>query len=119
MSDSFANPGANSGGGADSGTEPELIPRNSSQSVTLDGRSLILVNRQGELFLYENNCPHANETLDPMGGSLSDTSGDLLHCQRHNAQFIAATGECVAGPCMGEHLTAVPFTLAAGQIYLD
>lgn len=95
------------------------LPDNSSQSVTLDGRSLILAKCQGELFLFENNCPHANETLDPMGGTISNGSGDLLRCQRHGAEFLATTGECVAGPCMGETLTPVAFTLAGGQIYLD
>ncbi|WOJ98066.1 Rieske 2Fe-2S domain-containing protein [Congregibacter brevis] len=104
----------------DSPNAPSLsIADNSSQSVTLEGRSLILVNRRGELFLFENNCPHANESMDPLGGSLSDDSGDLIRCQRHGAEFLAHTGECVAGPCMGETLTPVAFTLAGGQIYLD
>ncbi|WP_439102741.1 Rieske (2Fe-2S) protein [Congregibacter sp.] len=92
---------------------------NSSQSVTLEGRSLILVKRRDEFFLFENICPHTRETLAPLGGSLSDDSGDLIHCQRHGAEFLAETGECVAGPCMGESLTPVGFTIAAGQIYLD
>jgi nitrite reductase/ring-hydroxylating ferredoxin subunit len=95
------------------------IPENSSCSVTLEGRSFILVNRHGEVFLYENNCPHANESLDPMGGSLSDASGELIRCQRHGAEFLASTGECVAGPCLGEQLQPVAFTAAGDQIYLD
>jgi len=104
---------------ADAGTAALPIADNSTQSVTLDGRALLLVNRGGELFLYENNCPHASETLDPMGGSLSDASGDLIHCQRHGAEFLAASGECVSGPCLGEQLTAVAFTLVESDIYLD
>jgi nitrite reductase/ring-hydroxylating ferredoxin subunit len=43
----------------------------------------------------------------------------LFQCQRHAAQFLPATGECVAGPCLGENLTAMPFTLSGGDIYLD
>ncbi|EAQ97324.1 Rieske (2Fe-2S) protein [Congregibacter litoralis] len=97
----------------------EEMTDNSSQSVTLEGRSLILVKRRDEFFLFENNCPHTRETLDPLGGSLSDDSGDLIHCQRHGAEFLVQTGECVGGPCMGESLTPVAFTIAAGQIYLD
>jgi len=105
----------------DSELGPALLsmPDNSSQSVTLEGRSLILAKRRGAFFLYDNNCPHASESLDPMGGSLSDESGDLLRCQRHGAEFLSDTGECVAGPCMGESLTPIAFTLAGGQIYLD
>lgn len=100
-------------------TTPLPLANNSSRSVTLDGRQLLLVNVGGELYLYENICPHAHETLDPLGGSLSDDSGELIHCQRHNAEFLAATGECVAGPCMGESLLPVAFTAVGDQIYLD
>ena len=95
------------------------IPENSTASLTLEGRSLLLVNSGGELFLYENNCPHTRETLDPMGGSTSDETGSLIHCQRHAAEFLASSGECVAGPCMGEFLTPVAFTAVNGEIYLD
>lgn len=98
---------------------PLPLANNSSRSVTLEGRHLLLVNVDGELFLYENNCPHAQDTLDPMGGSVSDASGQLIHCQRHNAEFLATTGECVAGPCMGESLAPVAFTAVEDQIYLD
>lgn len=101
--------------------EPTLLPlnENSSRSVTLDGRSLILVDRRKELFLFENNCPHAQETLDPLGGSLSSAGGDLLKCQRHGAEFLVQTGECVSGPCLGESLRPVAFTLVGNDIYLD
>ena len=95
------------------------LPDNSSVSVTLEGRTLILVKHRGELYLYANSCPHTGESLDPMGGELGRGGGELLRCQRHGAEFLAASGECVAGPCQGEHLTPVPFTLAGDQIYLD
>jgi nitrite reductase/ring-hydroxylating ferredoxin subunit len=95
------------------------LPRNSTRSVTVEGRALILVDRGGELYAYENNCPHANETLDPMGGSISSHDGLLLRCQRHAAEFLADTGECVSGPCLGESLTAVAVLAVGGDIYLD
>ena len=43
----------------------------------------------------------------------------LISCQRHAAEFLSHTGECVAGPCQGEFLTPVPFTLSNEGIYLD
>lgn len=95
------------------------IPENSSQSLTLEGRNLLLVNCGGQLHLYENNCPHAQETLDPLGGSLSDETGEILRCQRHAAEFLARSGECIGGPCFGESLTAVAFTAVGSDIYLD
>ena len=92
---------------------------NASTSLTADFRQLLLVKRNGELFLYENSCPHTRETLDPMGGSVAGAGALLITCQRHAAEFLSDTGECVAGPCQGEFLTQVPFTLSNGDIYLD
>ena len=95
------------------------LAENSSRSVTIEGRPLILARHGGERFLYANLCPHAAETLDPLGGNLSNEAGDLLRCQRHGAEFLTHTGECVAGPCMGEYLEAVAFTAVGDDIYLD
>jgi nitrite reductase/ring-hydroxylating ferredoxin subunit len=95
------------------------FPDNSTRSVQCGHMGLLVVRRAGQLFLYENRCPHTRETLDPAGGSLASGDGLLIECQRHAAQFIADTGECVAGPCLGEKLQAIPYTLSDGTIYLD
>lgn len=95
------------------------IPNNSSRAITLAGRELLLVRRHDEFFLYHNRCPHTDETLDPMGGSIVSADGLLFTCQRHGAEFIADTGECVGGPCQGERMEPVAFTLSQGEIYLD
>lgn len=97
----------------------EDMPNNSSRALTVEGRELLLVHRHGEFYLYENRCPHTAETLDPMGGSIVSDDGLLFTCQRHGAEFIADTGECVGGPCQGEFLAPVAFTLSGGQLYLD
>lgn len=98
---------------------PITIPNNSSCSVTIDGREMLLIHRHGEHYLYNNRCPHTEETLDPMGGSIVSEDGLLFTCQRHGAEFVADTGECVGGPCQGERMEPVAFTLSGGQIYLD
>ena len=82
-------------------------------------RELLVVNRNGELFLYENKCPHVNDSLDPMGGSVARAAAQMVFCQRHGAEFLSHTGECVSGPCLGEFLNVIPFTLSNGDIYLD
>jgi nitrite reductase/ring-hydroxylating ferredoxin subunit len=97
----------------------EDFPDNSTKSIEAGHLSLLVMRRGAQLFIYENLCPHTRETLDPEGGSLATSNSLLIQCQRHAAEFIADTGECVAGPCMGETLTAIPFTLSAGDIYLD
>ena len=95
------------------------FPDNSTHGLLFEQLSMLVVRHAGQLFIYENNCPHTRETLNPMGGSLTTDNGMLFQCQRHAAQFLPATGECVAGPCQGENLTAIPFTLSGGDIYLD
>ena len=97
----------------------EDIPDNSTSSIMVDQRSLLLVKRAGDLFIYDNHCPHTGESLDPMGGSVASADGLLIQCQRHAAEFVSTTGECVAGPCQGEQLEIVPFTLSGGDVYLD
>jgi nitrite reductase/ring-hydroxylating ferredoxin subunit len=97
----------------------EDFAENSSSSIQVGYLALLVIKRAGQLFLYHNKCPHTQDTLDPMGGSVASDDGLLIHCQRHAAEFITDTGECVAGPCQGESLSAVAFTLSNGDIYLD
>lgn len=95
------------------------FPDNSATGVQVAGHELLVVRRAGEFFVYRNLCPHTRETLDPMGGSVASEDGLLLRCQRHAAEFLSDTGECVAGPCQGERLEPVPFTVGGGDLYLD
>ena len=92
---------------------------NSTSSIQVDYLYLLLVKSRGELFLYENKCPHVLDTLDPQGGSVASADGSLIHCQRHGAEFLPDSGECVSGPCLGESLNPIAFTLSNGDIYLD
>lgn len=97
----------------------EDFPDNSANGIVVEHRALLVVRRAGEVYVYENLCPHTRETLDPLGGSVASDDGLLLRCQRHAAEFVSDTGECVAGPCQGERLEPVAFTLSEEDIYLD
>ncbi len=92
---------------------------NNTASIRVDRLFLLIFRRGEELFIYENKCPHVLDTLDPHGGSLVSSDGLLISCQRHGAEFLSHTGECVSGPCLGENLNSVAFTLSNGDIYLD
>ncbi|MEE4108362.1 MAG: Rieske 2Fe-2S domain-containing protein [Halieaceae bacterium] len=113
------DPGPQANDSADNAANSLPLATNTSMSVTIDGRDLILADRDGAVFAYDNACPHTGETLDPMGGSVSEAGGALLRCQRHAAEFDVATGECVGGPCIGERLTPVAVTVVGREIYLD
>ena len=95
------------------------FPDPSATSRQVNGLELLVIRRSQQLFLYLNSCPHTRETLDPLSENIAGPDAQLIHCQRHGAEFVAASGECVAGPCLGENLTPVAFTLSQGDIYLD
>jgi nitrite reductase/ring-hydroxylating ferredoxin subunit len=97
----------------------EDFKNNSTCSVQAGELALLVIRRGGRLFLYENLCPHTRKSLDPEGGSLLHSDGLLFECQRHAAQFVSDTGECVAGPCQGDRLRTIAYTLRDGVIYLE
>jgi len=65
----------------------ELVPGEKVR-VQVEGKSILLVNLDGEFFALDNKCPH-------LGGSLVD--GDLkegnIVCPKHGAEFDVKTGE--------------------------
>ena len=68
----------------------------------------ILVYRDNEeIRAWLNICPHAGRRLDYAPGKFLMQDGDLV-CAAHGATFRLDNGECVAGPCRGASLKAVP-----------
>lgn len=73
-----------------------------------DAESLIVHrNSAGEVRAWLNVCPHAGRRLDWAPGEFLRSKDGLLVCAVHGASFELAHGECVAGPCRGEHLREV------------
>lgn len=66
--------------------------------------SLLAIRRHGRLFVYQNRCPHRGTELDWLPGSFTDPETGLIRCATHGALFEVETGECVAGPCLGQRL---------------
>ena len=95
------------------------IPNGASCSLQAGDRELLAVMRAGKLYVYENQCPHSGESLDPIGGSVTSGGGLTLVCQRHGAQFLSDTGQCVAGPCLGETLKSVSYKIVSDDILID
>ncbi|AXF05885.1 Rieske (2Fe-2S) protein [Paraburkholderia hospita] len=68
--------------------------------------TLLLVRRGDEVFAYLDACPHYGGT--PMSwrkDAYLNGDGTRIVCHAHGAQFDIATGECLAGPCIGQRLT--------------
>lgn len=76
----------------------------------------IILHRDGDEWrAWLNVCPHAGRRLDYLPGKFLIDRG-LLVCAAHGAQFRTLDGECVAGPCRGSHLRAVPVEVVDGEV---
>lgn len=80
--------------------------------------SIFAVRKNGGLYLYKNNCPHAGLELNWMPDRFLDRDGKYIICSAHGAMFTIENGECFAGPCAGAYLESVEFRLVDGLIYL-
>ena len=81
------------------------------------GQSLILLRDGDEVRAYLNVCPHAGRRLDYAPGKFL-LKDDTLICAVHGASFLRQAGVCVAGPCRGESLRAVPLRVEGDQVWL-
>ena len=90
----------------------------SSRSFELDDRTVFAVKKFGQVHVYVNSCPHIGIPLEFMPDDFLDQEKRYILCANHGALFEIETGECVAGPCSGQSLEAVPFALEDGNIRL-
>ncbi len=80
--------------------------------------SLFAVRKGGVVWVYRNRCPHAGAPLNWMPHRFLNSTRDRIICSAHGALFDIASGVCVAGPCPGRSLQAIPFELRDGEIWL-
>jgi nitrite reductase/ring-hydroxylating ferredoxin subunit len=76
-----------------------------------------LVRHAGRLCAYVNRCPHAGHPLNLLPDRFLTADGSLIVCSSHGALFAPATGECVAGPCLGSHLTPLKVAVVDGHVH--
>lgn len=80
--------------------------------------SLLLLRRGDEVRAFFNVCPHAGRRLDWAPGRFLIDKG-LLICAAHGASFEVPGGLCVAGPCRGQTLQAVPVSVRGDEVFVD
>tara|TARA_Y100000813_G_scaffold182349_1_gene152012 strand:- start:63 stop:434 length:372 start_codon:yes stop_codon:yes gene_type:complete len=65
---------------------------------------------------YLNVCPHLGIELNWMPGRFMDSDNLFIQCSTHGALFKPGTGECIAGPCQGDALSALDIRLHDGEV---
>ncbi len=69
---------------------------------------------------WRNLCRHLAVPLDRTDpGCLTTPDGRHLVCGEHGALYRPDDGLCVAGPCLGARLRALPVVVCGGKAYLD
>lgn len=95
------------------------LPEAESRGFEREGLKLLAVRRQGQVFVYRNRCPHRGIALEWEPDRFLDDSASLIQCASHGALFLVENGECVAGPCEGQSLTAIPCREDAEGIWVE
>lgn len=85
----------------------DYLPEAQSRGFEINGRKLLATRRNGQVFVYQNRCPHRGVPLEWQADQFLDDSASMIQCATHAALFLIETGECIAGPCEGKSLTAI------------
>lgn len=88
-------------------------------TVEGEAESLILQRRGDVVHAWFNVCPHAGRRLDWAPNQFLVSKDGHLVCAVHGATFALPQGACIAGPCRGEHLRAVPVVVRDGAVWLE
>jgi len=97
----------------------EDIEENGCRGFVVGDLGVFAVRRGGEVYVYRNCCPHARLPLNWLPDRFLDLSKTYLQCSAHGALFEITSGRCVAGPCVGQFLTALTAQVIDGKIQLD
>ncbi len=71
-----------------------------------------------QVFAYVNRCPHAGHPLNLRPDEFLTPDRRAIICRSHAALFERTTGRCIAGPCAGEALRALPVRVERGLVIL-
>jgi len=73
--------------------------------------------RRGEGVIgYVDSCPHAGWPLAGAPDRYLTRDDQRILCAGHGALFAIDDGACLAGPCMGDKLTAWPVAIVDGIV---
>ena len=67
---------------------------------------------------YVNRCAHLSYPLNSLPHQFLSHDSSIIQCYVHGAIFEKNTGYCVAGPCSGLSLIALPVRVASGYVLL-
>ena len=78
-----------------------------------------IARKGARIYAYENSCPHTGGPLDWTPDRFIDGDSGHILCATHGALFRVETGECLAGPCVGDWLRALRVLIDGEDIVLE
>lgn len=100
----------------------ELAPGQSKKFILRCGESEVeafVVNHQGTLHAWVNRCCHVPMSMDWIDNQFFTEDARYVQCATHGALYEPDSGECVAGPPVGQCLTRVPLTIRDGEVHAE
>src|SRR5690554_5933542 len=94
---------------------PHADPGLAAQSDTLPATGFVFLDGATPR-AYLNKCPHMGVELNWKPGGFMDSDNLFLQCSTHGALFKPGDGECIAGPCQGDALTALDIRVVEGTL---
>jgi nitrite reductase/ring-hydroxylating ferredoxin subunit len=82
-----------------------------------DPAPAFVIRKAGKVHGYLNRCAHVAMELDWQEGVFFDSGGRDLLCSTHGAQYDAASGRCLGGPCNKTPLVKLRVEERGGRIY--
>lgn len=79
-------------------------------------REGFVIQREGQIFAYYNECPHIGIALDWDDNDFFLQDFSKLVCKNHGAEFVPESGACTVGPCQGTALKSIPVVIKDDQI---
>ena len=98
---------------------PNELTEGQSRGFAVAELKLLVVRREGQVYAYQNRCPHRGIPLEWQPDQFLDHSNSLIQCATHGALFLIESGECVAGPCSGQSLKVLNCREDADGIWLQ
>lgn len=90
-----------------------------AKGFEVEGRRIIVAFWRDEFYVYLNRCPHRKIPLEWSPDQFFDYEKQFLQCATHDALFRVEDGQCVAGPCFGQSLIALPFEQRGEEVWVD
>jgi nitrite reductase/ring-hydroxylating ferredoxin subunit len=84
-----------------------------------DSVAAFAVRYEGVARAFLNQCAHIPVELDWQPGNFFDSERQFLICATHGATYRPHDGFCIAGPCRGKSLIAIPCLERDGRVWVQ